>query len=141
MDTKHGLRPFDIDAFHANDKRQPLYIVASAVNNGGRGEMETIAFNSKDGDYFGSVLQENNASSKEMVSWYRQLWMMVKSVPYSIFSAARKALFTDAAKEFSQPVKDTLEAEMIPPGTQMMAGFANRHKIRKLRRPQVEKKL
>ena len=41
MDETHGLRPFDLDAFRANDKKQPLYIIASAVDNGGKGEMET----------------------------------------------------------------------------------------------------
>ena len=41
MDQTHGLRPFDLDAFKSNDKRQPLFIVASTVSNGGKGEMET----------------------------------------------------------------------------------------------------
>jgi hypothetical protein len=41
MDELHGLRPFDVDAFRANDKLQPLYMIASTVNNGGKGEMET----------------------------------------------------------------------------------------------------
>jgi hypothetical protein len=41
MDETHGLRPFDLDAFRANDQRQPLYVIASTVNNGGKGMMET----------------------------------------------------------------------------------------------------
>ena len=41
MDETHGLRPFDVNAFKANDQRQPLYIIASTVDNGGKGEMET----------------------------------------------------------------------------------------------------
>jgi hypothetical protein len=41
MDETHGLRPFDLDAFRANDQRQPLYVIASTVNNGGKGTMET----------------------------------------------------------------------------------------------------
>ncbi len=41
MDETHGLRPFDLDAFRANDKRQPLYVIASAVSDGGKGTMET----------------------------------------------------------------------------------------------------
>ncbi len=45
MDESHGLRPFDVDAFRANDKLQPLYIIASTVSNGGKGEMETGKLN------------------------------------------------------------------------------------------------
>jgi len=41
MDESHGLRPFDVHAFQANDKLQPLYMIASTVSNGGKGEMET----------------------------------------------------------------------------------------------------
>jgi hypothetical protein len=67
MDETHGLSPFDLDAFRANDKRQPLYVIASTVNNGGKGTMETVAFNSKDGDFFGSVQQEDDA---DRGSWY-----------------------------------------------------------------------
>ena len=43
MDETHGLRPFDVDVFQANDKKQPLYIIASTVDNGGKGELETVA--------------------------------------------------------------------------------------------------
>ena len=46
MDENHGLRPFDMDAFKANDARQPLYIISSSVNVGS-GRMETLAFNSQ----------------------------------------------------------------------------------------------
>jgi len=42
MEEKHGLRPFDVETFRANDKRQPLYIVASTVNKGGKGEMQKV---------------------------------------------------------------------------------------------------
>ncbi|KAL7534882.1 hypothetical protein ACHAXR_006139, partial [Thalassiosira sp. AJA248-18] len=137
MDETHGLRPFDVDAFEANDKRQPLYIIASAVSNGGKGEMETVAFNSKDGDFFG-LEQENNTPSKESVSWYSRIWMMFKSVPYSVVSATRKAFSSDAI-DFFQPAKDALETEIIPAGTNAMYGFTNRHKVRRLSRPQEDK--
>jgi len=142
MDETHGLRPFDIDAFRANDKRQTLYVIASTVSNGGRGDMETIAFNSKDGDFFGSTIQENRADSAsggQRLSWYRRIWMMFKYVPYSIFSTVRKRLFIDIGKEFSPPMKDTVETEAYPPGTKAMTGFASRQRIRKLSRPQEEK--
>jgi hypothetical protein len=58
MDDTHGLRPFDIDAFRANDKRQPLYVISSAVTNGGSGDMETIAFNAEEGDFFGLMMTQ-----------------------------------------------------------------------------------
>jgi len=147
MDETHGLRPFDLDAFRANDKRQPLYVVASAVNNGGKGDMETIAFNSKDGDYFGSALKNSfrlKSPRKQNASWYSRLWNIVKDVPSTIFAAARKAsrrlfLTKKSSKGFTPPRKDRMEQEMIPPGTQAMAGFAKRHSIRKQGRPQEGK--
>ena len=107
MDETHGLRPFDLDAFQANDKRQPLYIVASTVNLG-NGEMETVAFNSKDGDFFGLV-EETDAESlnKEGGTW-RLIWSMFKFVPYTIFSSVRRALSTDYERG---SVKDTIEAD------------------------------
>lgn len=112
------------------------YILFSIVYQ--KGEMETVAFNSMDGDFFGSV-QENNAESntseKREVSWYKKLWAFVKFVPYSILSA----FFTDEGTEFAYPEKDHEEAEALAPGTQMMYGFSDRHRIRKLRRPQEDK--
>lgn len=145
MDETHGLRPFDMNAFRANDKRQPLYVVASTVNRGGKGDMETVAFNSKDGDFFGSNFQENSADATldtERQSWYKRLWILFKFVPYSIFKTVGKAFF-DTGKErnvlFEKSLKDKLEAEFLPPGSKAMMGFASRHKIRELRRPQEEK--
>lgn len=143
MDESHGLRPFDIDAFRANDKRQPLYIVASAVSNGGKGSMETISFNSRDGDYFGSDVQgrshDSKSSNVEKVSLFRKLWNVVKYVPLSIFSGlSRRAKSLFAGDDGDLPVKDAYEAKMVPPGSTAFETFARRHKIRR-NRPNEEK--
>ncbi|KAL9184591.1 hypothetical protein ACHAXT_012561 [Thalassiosira profunda] len=138
MDENHGLRPFDFEAFRANDKRQPLYVVASTVNEGGNGALETVSFNSKDGDFFGSVQENDSSTSEERVSWYRRVWGLFKFAPYTIYSAVRRALSSNA-NGFSPPVKDTIEAEMIPAGTSAMYGFANRRAIRKTRRPEEDR--
>merc|ERR1712176_1454238 len=109
LDETHGLRPFDTDAFRANDKRQPLYVIASAVNNGGRGQMETVAFNAKDGDFFG-LNEENAASSTQgnkRVSWYRRIFLILRFVPYSIVLALRKVFSSDTEQSFSPPMKDS----------------------------------
>ena len=137
MDETHGLRPFDLSAFRANDKKQPLYIVASTASNGGKGEMETVAFNSKEGDFFGSAHDDEDESTPndEQISWSRRIWNLFSFVPYKLFSVARKALLTGTASEFSPPMKDTIENEALPPGSSAMHGFANRQKIRKMKRP------
>ncbi|KAL3806177.1 hypothetical protein ACHAXA_000693 [Cyclostephanos tholiformis] len=70
-------------------------------------------------------------------SWYRMIWMMFKFVPYTLFSSTRKAFATE---EFSQPMKDVVEAAALPEGTNAMYGFTKRRKIRNLVRPQEEKK-
>jgi len=139
MDETHGLRPFDLEAFKSNDQKQPLYIVASTVSNGGKGEMETVAFNSKDGDFFGEEHYAESTTNGEKVSWYKRIWKIVKLVPLSLFSAARRAFSTNDVTDFSQTMKDTVEAESLPAGTSAMYGFSNRHDIQKLSRPQEAK--
>lgn len=134
MDDTHGLRPFDLDAFRANDKRQPLYVISSAVSSGGSGDMETIAFNGAEGDFFGfndgsGVGAES--SSKGSVRWYRRLWNIVKTVPYFMFSTVRNSFFAPDV------VYD--ESPLPPPGTNAMYGFANRHKKKKAKRKQEDK--
>ena len=52
MCPQNGLRPLDLDAFHANDKVQPLRVVASSLR---RGQMETVCFGSEEGDFFDQV--------------------------------------------------------------------------------------
>ena len=139
MDETHGLRPFDVDVFQANDKKQPLYIIASTVDNGGKGELETVAFNSKDGDFFGIEQENDTPSSSESDKWYWRIWAIFKFVPYSVVTAARKRLFPDASK-LTQPLKDSLESEMLPAGTSAMHGFADRVRIRNLKRPSEDDK-
>ncbi|KAL3806175.1 hypothetical protein ACHAXA_000691 [Cyclostephanos tholiformis] len=100
--------------------------------------METVAFNSKDGDFFGLVQEDDaSATNSRSGSWYRMIWMMFKFVPYTLFSSTRKAFATE---EFSQPMKDVVEAAALPEGTNAMYGFTKRRKIRNLVRPQEEKK-
>ena len=65
MDPKTGLRPLDIPSFRANDKRQPLRVVSSAVHNG---EMKTFCFGSKEGDFFRSDHQSLNRDSLPTIS-------------------------------------------------------------------------
>ena len=138
MDETHGLRPFDLDAFRANDKRQPLYVISSTVTNGGKGTMKTVAFNSKDGDFFGIIHEDDSkqTTNKGSGSWYSKIWTIVKYVPYTLVSAARKVFFT---KEFSRRMKDEAEAAALPSGTSAMYGFTKRQQIRQLSRPQEEK--
>lgn len=132
-----GLRPFDLDAFRSNDKRQPLYVISSTVTNGGK--METVAFNSKDGDFFGIIEDDTKLTiSENSGSWYGKIWAIVKFVPYTLLSGARRLLFAD--KVLSQPIKDEVEAAALPSGTSAMYGFANRRRIRQLSRPQAENK-
>ena len=134
-----GLRPFDLDAFRSNDKRQPLYVISSTVTNGGKGSMETVAFNSKDGDFFGIIEDDTKLTlSEDGGSWYWKIWAIVKFVPYTLLSSARRLLFTD--KVLSQPMKDEVETAALPSGTSAMYGFTNRQRIRQLRRPQAENK-
>jgi hypothetical protein len=132
MDDTHGLRPFDIDAFRANDKLQPLYVISSAVSNGGSGDMETIAFNSAEGDFFGfndDSGKDSKSKSKARVRWYRRLWNAVKNVPVVMFSAVRKSLFASDV---------VYESPLPPPGTNAMYGFVNRNKKKKTKRSQEE---
>ena len=100
-------------------QQSPLSITIVANN-------VAVAFNSKDGDFFGSV-QEDNAESTTNDDNGR--W-------YSLYSAARKAFLTE---EFSRPMKDVVEAAVLPPGTHAMYGFAKRHRTRNLSRPHEEK--
>jgi len=93
-----------------------------------------VAFNSKEGDFFGSAPENDTETGKESVSWYKKLWSVFKFVPYSIFSA----FFS--AGEFAEPLIDSLEAEIVPPGSNAMYGFTNRHKIRNLSCPKEEDK-
>ena len=135
MDDMHGLRPFDLDAFRANDKRQPLYVISSAVSNGGSGDMETIAFNAAEGDFFGfndDSDKDSESKSKSRVRWYRKLWNVVKTVPLVVFSVVRKSLFASDV---------VYESPLPPPGTQAMNGFANRNKLKKKKKRTQEKKI
>jgi hypothetical protein len=95
-----GLRPFDLDAFRSNDKRQPLYVISSTVTNGGK--METVAFNSRDGDFFGFEDDTKLTISENSGSWYGKIWAIVKFVPYTLL--CQRLLFAD--KVLSQPIKD-----------------------------------
>lgn len=49
MDPETGLRPLDSTCFQTNDKKQSLRVVSSVVHDG---EMQTVCFGSKEGDYF-----------------------------------------------------------------------------------------
>ena len=136
MDDSHGLRPFDIDAFRANDKRQQLYVISSAVSNGGSGDMETIAFNAAEGDFFGlnddSDEDSKAANKARRVKWYRRVWNVVKSAPFAMYSAVRRTLFTSESD-----VVD--ETELLPLGTNAMYGFVNKNKKKKTKRSQEKK--
>ena len=52
MCPQKGLRPLDVDAFRANDRVQPLRVVASSLR---RRQMETVCFGSEEGDFFDQV--------------------------------------------------------------------------------------
>jgi hypothetical protein len=116
-----GLRPFDVEAFKANDKKQPLYVVASTVSKGGAGAMETVAFNSAEGDFFG-LTQERRGDSKiertANASWYGRLWNVVKKASSTIYSIMYKTLFTERVED--EPI--------LPPGTNAIGGLVNKQK-------------
>lgn len=60
--NKRGLRPLDWESFHRNDVKQPLRIVSSTVREA---RMETVAFSSRDGDFYGFLPEESsNLSTK-----------------------------------------------------------------------------
>ena len=61
MSEQHGLRPFDMKSFKRNDAKQPLYAVSSTVRNG---KLETVAFSSKDGDYFDMELNQTDTATQ-----------------------------------------------------------------------------
>ena len=51
LSSNTGLRPLDIDAFNENNKVQPLHIVSSVIRNDTKTKLDTICYNSKDGDF------------------------------------------------------------------------------------------
>lgn len=59
MCPQNGLRPLDVDAFRANDRVQPLRVVASSLR---RGQMETVCFGSEEGDFFDQVGEDGMVS-------------------------------------------------------------------------------
>lgn len=101
----------------------------------------SVAFNSKEGDFFGAEQEDTDESklNEKRISWYNRIWTLFKFVPYLLFKTARKALLLQESKEFHQPAKDAVEAEALPAGTNAMYGFSSRHAIRNLHRPQEEK--
>lgn len=131
MDETHGLRPFDMEAFRANDKHQPLYVVASTVSEGGSGEMETVAFNSKDGDFFGlsedAKKDANSSENAAAAKWYKRMWNLFQRAPYALYSIVSKALFTSEETAIESPAEHTI----LPPGSSAMYGFANRRKYKR----------
>ena len=132
MDETHGLRPFDFEAFKSNDKVQPLYVVASAVSQGGSGDMETIAFNSKDGDFFGVSLddtRDSKGSEGMQPSWYRRVFNVVKRVASAVYNVVSNAIFTEEP-EYTETT--------LPPGTNAIGGLVNKRKP--ITTPKIEKR-
>mmetsp|Transcript_11647 Transcript_11647/g.34249 ORF Transcript_11647/g.34249 Transcript_11647/m.34249 type:complete len:729 (-) Transcript_11647:105-2291(-) len=63
MCPEFGLRPLDLESFRANDARQPLRVVSSAVRDG---KMDVVCFGSKEKDFFDDLSSdetENFAST------------------------------------------------------------------------------
>ena len=79
MDESHGLRPFDVDAFRVNDKLQPLYIIASTVSNGGKGEMETGKLNNCDTFYNVTPECHRTSSFYSRVEFKRRRFLRILS--------------------------------------------------------------
>ena len=121
MNETHGLRPFDMAAFKANDKKQPLYIVASSVSSGGAGEMETLAFNSADGDFFGLTqdMKELKVDENAQQSWHRYFWNVFKRASSKMYSTIYNALF---------PEKPEFAETIMPPGTNAIGGLVHKEK-------------
>lgn len=106
MNSEHGLRPFDMEAFRINDARQPLYAVSSTVRGG---KMETVAFNSKEGDFwdiFVDAERDGNNSTVRILTTRRARvkrvaerfsWPLVR-LPTSVLAKTKNVLrrFTTA---------------------------------------------
>ena len=63
MSSTSGLRPFDMETFQQNDAQQPLYAVSSTVRGG---KMETVAFGSREGDFWDIWVEEQEIVEAEM---------------------------------------------------------------------------
>ena len=63
MSSTSGLRPFDMETFQQNDAQQPLYAVASTVRGG---KMETVAFGSREGDFWDIWVEEQEIVEADM---------------------------------------------------------------------------
>jgi hypothetical protein len=84
--------------------------------------METIAFNSKEGDFFGlspDHVKESQGKQDTQRSWYRRAWNLVKRTSSALYSAAYSVLFTVEPK-----YGDTV----LPPGTKAISGLVNKRK-------------
>ena len=97
--------------------------------------METVAFNSFDGDFFG-LSEEAPGDNASGASWYTRTWNMLKTAPYAIYSVIQKTLFTQYD---DLAVPSNTEAPLLPPGTNAMFGFANRHKRKRFKLPTQDK--
>jgi hypothetical protein len=83
--------------------------------------METLAFNSADGDYFGltqDILKAPKTIEAEQ-RWYRRAWNVVKQTSSVLYSVVYNILFLEET-EFSETI--------LPPGTNAIGGLVNRRK-------------
>lgn len=84
--------------------------------------METLAFNSKDGDFFG-LSQDSNKASKtgkdKRPSWYRRVWNAFKRASSALYSIAYNILL---------PKDPEYTETILPPGTNAIGGLVNRRK-------------
>ena len=82
MSSTSGLRPFDIETFRQNDAKQPLLSVSSTVR---AGKMETVAFGSKEGDYWDVWVDEDEVQ----ISPDGRIKRSVKTIRKTVISIAR----------------------------------------------------
>ncbi len=88
--------------------------------------METLAFNSADGDFFGLSEEDTKVSTKgEGLAWYTRCWNLFKRTPYALYSVVRSMLFSNPD---IPPVPSASDPPLLPPGTTAMFGLANRQR-------------
>jgi len=88
--------------------------------------METIAFNSAEGDFFGLSEDDTKFSNKEDgIAWYKRVWNLFKRTPYALYSAVRSTLFSNPD---IPPVPSPSDPPLLPPGSNVMYGFTYKQK-------------
>ena len=108
MDSDHGLRPFDMEAFRVNDAKQPLYAISSTVRGG---KMETVAFGSKEGDYWDMYVEGYDEGTPQVgrvrlsARAAKRLFQALVRVMASVVSKSKKGVGRVTGNEIDSSMK------------------------------------